>query len=89
MRKTASNQVAALVTLCLSPLFIGASSASPIFRILVYAPVQEGSPLHTVGLQYDEGFIRMALLNGGWPSLIQDLLSRVPRPSFAWAGLFC
>ena len=62
MGETARNRMAALLALCVAPLLIGAS-ASPIFRILVYAPVQEGSPLHTVGLQYDEGFIRMALLN--------------------------
>lgn len=37
--------------------------AAPVISIFIYAPVQEDSPLHVVGFQYDEGFIKLALLN--------------------------
>jgi hypothetical protein len=53
-----------VLALFLAALVAGATSGAPIFRIFVYAPAQEGSPLRTVSLQYDEGgFIRATLLN--------------------------
>jgi hypothetical protein len=49
--------------LALLPL-LGASPSPAIFRVFVYAPAQQDSPLHIAGLQYDEGgFIRLTLLN--------------------------
>ncbi len=63
MRGPVMNRVRALLALCIAPLVVGASG-SPAFHVSVYAPAQEGSPLRTVALQYDEGgFIRATLLN--------------------------
>src|ERR1700722_6197110 len=53
-----------VLALFLAALVAGATSGAPIFRIFVYAPAQDGSPLHTAALQYDEGgFIRLTLVN--------------------------
>jgi len=58
------NRMATFMVFCLLPLVAGeASSGSAVFRIFVYAPMQESSPLHIVGVQYDEGFIRLSLSN--------------------------
>ncbi|MGC1415135.1 MAG: hypothetical protein WA817_07635 [Candidatus Acidiferrum sp.] len=53
-----------VLALLLTPLLVGATTGPPLFHISVYAPAQEGSPLRTLSLQYDEGgFIRATLLN--------------------------
>jgi hypothetical protein len=77
LRGNVTSRVAILVALCLAPPVAGTSSSSPIFRIFVYAPVQEGSPLHTLDLQYDEGFIRLTLLNASDKSIAKVAIAGV------------
>lgn len=54
-------------------LFIGAppnSAAAPMVSISVNAPVQNDSPVHIVGLRYDEGFIELTLSNASEESVL-------------------
>jgi hypothetical protein len=57
----------------LASLLVGVSPkavAAPAISIFIYAPVQADSPLHVVGFQYDEGFIKLALLNASDKSIV-------------------
>ena len=72
--------------LALLPL-LGASPSPAIFRVFVYAPAQQDSPLHIAGLQYDEGgFIRLTLLNTSTKRSPRQpsLPRRLRRPDVGW-----
>ncbi|MFZ1010997.1 MAG: hypothetical protein WAN65_29430 [Candidatus Sulfotelmatobacter sp.] len=72
------NRLAILVLFCLSPLIAGGASGHPAFPIFVYAPLQEDSPLHIVGLQYGEGgSIRFTLINGSDKSISKVAVAAV------------
>jgi hypothetical protein len=72
------NRLAILVLFCLSPLIAGGASGHPAFPVFVYAPLQQDSPVHIVGLLYGEGgSIRLTLLNGSDKSIAKVAVAAV------------
>lgn len=75
---TVMNRVVTLALVCLMPFIAAVSSGSPIFPIFVYAPSQQESPLHIVGLRYDDGgFIRLTLSNESDKSIAKVAVAAV------------